>query len=474
MTTTAMTRHPHDSRRGRGAKLGALLLVQMVRASSAQAQEPPAAEGAAATPVPGPEAAPAPAPPTADDEVRQALALLEQQIAAVEERALERQPRVTVSGYVDLGFFLPTGDGSGVRRDEGHELFPEHDDVSWVFYGDLLAPTVNSRGEPADLGDLPGITRFDSINSNGQSSFLVNEVHLQTRAAISPRILLTTGINFVPRRGSEFDTGDFFDVDIAQLEWTPVEGGGHSLFAGKFDSVVGLEYRHRKSDQRFGVTPSLVHRYTSGTATGFKARSKLWDGRVILAAALTNGSFGTELFHFNDEIDSNDWKMLSGRAGLKLPLFVGDLEIGFSGQRGTQDRGLDGSGSQWLIGADALLEGTRYSLEAQWLRGKVPGDPVNRAYGLDLRHGAYLQGTLLVTPWLGLLGRAELRDAEVWLGAEPVERLYITRSWRATAGLRLVLSALMTAKIEYLHNGEYGDVPGIDNDVLTSSFVISY
>ena len=81
----------------------------------------------------------------------------------------------------------------------------------------------------------------------------------------------------------------------------------------------------------------------------------------------------------------------------------------------------------------------------------------------------------MVTPWLGLLGRGEFRDARVWLGnadaPEGGDRLYITKSWRATGGARVVFSARALLKVEYLHNGEYGGVPGIDNDVFTSSFV---
>ena len=48
----------------------------------------------------------------------------------------------------------------------------------WVFLGDILAPAVNSRGEVADLGDAPGVDRFDSINSRGAPGFIVNEVNL--------------------------------------------------------------------------------------------------------------------------------------------------------------------------------------------------------------------------------------------------------------------------------------------------------
>jgi hypothetical protein len=56
----------------------------------------------------------------------------------------------------------------------------------------------------------------------------------------------------------------------------------------------------------------------------------------------------------------------------------------------------------------------------------------------------------------------------------PLERVYVTRSWRAVGGVRLVLAPGLVAKVEYVHNGEFGEVPQFRNDVATSSLVISY
>ena len=38
---------------------------------------------------------------------------------------------------------------------------------------------------------------------------------------------------------------------------------------------MGIEYRERKASQRFGITPTLIARYTTGTPLGLKVRSKL-------------------------------------------------------------------------------------------------------------------------------------------------------------------------------------------------------
>ena len=106
-----------------------------------------------------------------------------------------------------------------------------------------------------------------------------------------------------------------------------------------------------------------------------------------------------------------------------------------------------------------------------------------RVYGLDLKGGGYVQATAMVTWVFGVLLRAEFRDALVWLGdpmlSDPAattsaDRIYVTKSWRLTAGLRAVITDKLVAKVEYLHNGEYGDVPSIPNDVFTTSVVMSY
>jgi hypothetical protein len=53
-----------------------------------------------------------------------------------------------------------------------------------------------------------------------------------------------------------------------------------------------------------------------------------------------------------------------------------------------------------------------------------------------------------------------------------LNRLYITQSWRGVGGVRLAFSDRVVFKAEYLHNGEYGRVPQIKNDVLTTSLLL--
>jgi hypothetical protein len=288
----------------------------------------------------------------------------------------------------------------------------------------------------------------------------------------------------LPRSGREFRLGDVFDVDIAQLEWLPTVGQRWSIFVGKMDSVIGIEYRERKARDRFGITPSLISRYTIGTPLGIKVRGKLGRGDwLIIAGALTNGSPTTETFHFYDEVDSNAGKTASGR--LAVAPWEGALELGVSGMYGPQDHAQDSADGMWLLGADLQVHRRRVDIKGQWLIGRAPGeqpgriyDPSQRPYGLRLNGGAYLEANVMLTPYLGVSGRGEFRDALVWLGnpAAPggAERLYVTKSWRATVGVRLVPSEHVAIKAELLHNGEYGGVPAIRNDVFVTSLVLSY
>jgi hypothetical protein len=340
-----------------------------------------------------------------------------------------------------------------------------------VFMGDILAPAVNGRGEPADLGDAPGVDRFDSIDSHGAPGFILNEANFTLDSSLTSTAFFTVSFNLVPRTGNDFRLGDVFDLDLGQLEWLPTASQRTSIFVGKMDSVLGIEYRDRKSNKRFGVTPSLLARYTTGTALGVKVRSKFGsDDWLVIAAAATNGSNTVETFHFYNEVDSNAAKTLSGRISARLPV-PGWLEIGASGSRGAQDRALNNAGAMWFAGLDLLGHFDRIDVKAQWLTGGAPGNETDGVYGLDLHKGGYLEVDGMITASLGVLGRAEFRDALVWLGSE---RAYLTKSWRGTLGARWVFSDRAVVRAEYLRNGEYGGIAGIRNDIFTSSLVLSY
>lgn len=403
------------------------------------------------------------------------IEVLEQRLDQAERTARAREPTVKVGGYLDLGFFVPQGnEGSGVVQDTGvlFRRFPaEAERYGWVFFGDLYAPVVNSRGEAADLGMLPGTERFDSIHSRGAPGFLVNEATLLLDATLLTNLSAQVELRFVPRSGREFAWGDFFDVGLAQVEWVPFEAGHTSVFFGKFDSVLGIEYRERRASQRFGITPSLLQRYTSGTPIGVKARTKLFDELLVVALSLTNGTSVVEPFHFYSELDTNWAKTLSGRLSVRPPLPFGvDLEVGVSGLFGGQDVSRLSTGEVWFLGLDGRLAWRALTLKAQWLRGFSRGSPGEAVYRLELNGSGYLELDWMIIPLVGVYGRGEFRDALVSLGTE---RAYLTKGWRATAGVRVVVNEHIVLKAEYLLNGEYGGLPDIPNNLFTSSAVFS-
>jgi hypothetical protein len=421
-----------------------------------------------------------PEPPPDDPAmVEQQLAELRERLKRTEDAARNTKSPMTIGGYADLGFFVPRGNGgAGWVRDAGNLQFPEYSRFAWTFLGDILATTVNTRGEAADLGEGPGVNRFDSVNSNGAPSFMVNELNLRLGYTLTDRALVRTSVNFMPRSGDEFSLGDFMEVDLAELEYLLTDDGNTSLFVGKSLPTFGVEYKERKSDQRFGVTPSLMHRYTSGTQLGIKLRSKLLRDWLVLAAGATNGSSVTEQFHFISEVDQNSGKTLSGRAAISVPVgdlfqaIAGDrLELGASGEWGPQDKAHDNSGAMWFAGLDLQYLGSGYALKAQVMRGAAPGSDSGRAWGLKLRNSGYVEANWQMLARLGVVARAEARDAFVHLAQE---RAYLTKQMRVTGGLRFVFSSNVVLKAEYLHNREFGGIREFMNDVFTSSLVLAY
>jgi hypothetical protein len=423
---------------------------------------------------------PASLEPDPVDDLQSQLDELKLEMRRKEEQQRNNASRLSINGYVDIGAFVPLGnDGVGWVRDNGNRQFPDRANFSWTFLGDILATAVNTRGEPADLGDAPGITRYDSIDSDGAAGLLVNEVNLRIGYQLADRALLRTSINFAPRSAREdFALGDTTDVDVAELEYVLTADGKTSFFVGKTLPVFGIEYKEHKSDQRFGITPSLANRYTAGPQLGIKFRSKLLHDWIILAAAISNNSSVTEPFHFYSEIDKNWGKTLSSRVavsfpmGLLLGMLDGDrLELGGSGLWGPQDRASDNKGKTLFWGFDLQYLSADYAVKGQFMKGKSPGLPTEQVWELDLKRGGYLEANWQMFSFLGLLARAGLRDAEVILGTE---RLYITKSLQFTGGVRVTFNPRVVLKLEYVKNREYGGIAEFNNDLATSSLVLGY
>jgi hypothetical protein len=427
------------------------------------------------------------------EDLQQQIRDLRLEMERKEQQRRSEASRLSINGYTDIGFFVPLGnDGIGFRRDNGNIQLPEFSNFGWTFVGDILGTAVNTRGEPANLGnaEAPGVNRFDSIDSGGAGGFLVNEVNLRVGYQLAERALLRTSLNFVPRSGiQDFSMGDTTEVDVAELEYVLTDDGNTSFFVGKTMPVFGIEYKERKSDQRFGITPSLIQRYTSGSQLGAKVRSKLFSEWLILAAAVSNNSSVTEPFHFYSEIDKNWGKTLSGRIALNVPVgsivsfLDGDhLELGVSGLWGAQDRAQDtggcgegqvgcGSGKTKFWGLDLQYLSSDFALKAQFMKGESPGLPRERVWMLDLNESGYVEANWQILSYFGVLGRFAQRNAVVALAQE---RVYVTKSRQLTGGFRFVFNPHVILKLEYVHNLEYGGIKSIKNDIATSSLVLHF
>jgi hypothetical protein len=422
---------------------------------------------------------PAPAP-TLDDR----LGKLEEDLAETQAQVKQLLPLTgRLSGYLDFGFFRVSGDGSGVRPDLGNKIFPEYAYAgAWSFMGDPLATMINARGEPADTGASRAVT-FNPVHAGDHASFIVNALTVSLFAGVGDDLIVQGIFDLVPRSRDVSDPsghflGDFLDVKLAYVEWRPkLDAFALSIFAGKIDSVLGIEYRVEEAPDRIGVTPSLICRYTCGRPLGVKARARFADDRFVLNLAVTNGTSFLEMFPFYNETDVNDGKTVSARVSTRLPVGNG-LELGASGAVGPQDNQSQDSIWQWHVGADLHLDFHDVDLSAEYVKGKAEGatdtgmnaNPCDLAPCLDYQ-GAYGLVGYRATNWLIPYARVDWRDALHRSGASFV---YVSQLMRATAGVRLELGSAVIVKAEYTLNRELGKIPQFDDDIFTSSLVVKY
>ncbi|NVB80304.1 MAG: hypothetical protein HOV81_18060 [Kofleriaceae bacterium] len=414
--------------------------------------------------------------------LREELELLREDHEVLERKVDALAPLAAkLTGYVDIGFFTVSGDGSGIRRDVGHRYFPEYAGLvpdSWTFMGDPLSTAVNSRGDPATTGESRAIT-FDAIEGR-TSTFLVNTLNLGLFAPFGSHGVFTASLDVLPRSRdvSEPDgtsLGDYVDLRLAYVEYRMAwKAMRLDLFAGKFDSVLGFEYRSQEAPARIEVTPSLICRYTCGYPIGLKARARWFDDALVLNLAVTNGSHSSEGFPFHDETDSNQVKSVAARLSLRLGAGV---EVGVSGLVGAQDRQSSDSVVQWQYGVDAHYHRQDFVLRGELVQGRASGrdDPADMARcGLApclSFKGAYALAGYRVTNIVMPYVRVDWRDA---LHQSGMSFAYISKLYRVTPGVHLTINEWVIVKAEYTLNRELGRIPQFPNDVFTTSLVIKY
>jgi hypothetical protein len=388
-----------------------------------------------------------------------------------------------LSGYLDFGFFYVGGDGTGIRPDTGYTNFPEFRNQvpdTWVFMGDPLATTINSRGDPANTGESRAVT-LNPIRSGNKPTFILNNVNVALYSGLTENLQFNVLLDFVPRGRNVSNPdglflGDYLDVKLAYVEYNvPLKRIGLTLSAGKFDSLLGYEYRVQEAPDRITVTPSLICRYTCGRPVGLKARFRFLENRLTWNLALTNGSNFIEQFPFYDETDNNYFQTGTTRIGYKIPVGAG-LEIGASGSIGVQDQQPASDVLQWHYGLDLHLDVRGFEMQAEFVQGQAAGRSSASGISCDeapcLEYkGAYGLFAYRITNWLMPYARLDWRQAQHQDGASFV---YISDAVRATAGLRLEFGAFVILKAEYTHVQEIGRLVEFPDDVLTTSLVVKY
>lgn len=433
---------------------------------------------AAAQAPPAPEQAP---PPPTPAELQAQIDQLRAQLESLEKRQdWMATLSAKLSGYLDVGFFWVQGNGSGVRKDFGGTLGYRGQILdTWVLKGDPLSTTINSRGDVADVGDSRAI-RFDPVHAGNRPSFIVNAINLGLNATLTDSFGVVVLFDFIPRDrdisdGSGVFLGDYFDLKLAHVRWE-LERRWLVLVltAGKVDSLLGVEYRTQEASNRITVTPSLLCRYTCGRPVGVRANAELFDGKLEVGLALTNGSSQVEFFPFTNETDFNHWKTLSGKLAVHLP--VGrDLELNATGAVGSQDRQGDDSVLQWHYGFAGLLEWRDFIVAAEFVSGRANGKH-DGAVQCGLAPCFGYRGAYGLVAWQAL--RMLMPYARVdWRHARHVSGTsfaYVSDVLRATFGLRADLHANVALKAEYTFNNELSPLASFPDDVFTTSLVVRY
>lgn len=414
-------------------------------------------------------------------------------VAFAYDNGRDEDIEVTHVGYLDLGFFDAAGDGVAYQRDRpafhepdvGQTLeIPERfapcaawvagpcvenpDDLpAWVFWGDPWANAVNSQGQSADLGlSRNPIQRFDTLRSGGRPVALVNRLHYGIQVDRGETLGLRARINLDPRQGTLGSPGDWLSLDVAYLVWHPTKKADVTVYVGRIESAFGTEYIQRRASVRYGITPSLMARYTVGRQTGIRVRGTAQRWFDYSASVATGSSVDEGFGHFSDEIDANGAPTVTGRVGAHTS-GTARVSGGLSGQLGARDGQPDPWALGWMVGADAQLEAGHLVLRADGMFLHFP--PGGGDEDSLVAHGGAIEAWYQVTNHFGPLARLDWRDADLRVQ----DNLYLSNVLRVTVGCRFDLDYHTAWKAEWLHLHELEGLQ-LRDDVITTSLVFRY
>jgi hypothetical protein len=386
-------------------------------------------------------------------------------------------PALELSGYLDVGFADADGDGTSFH--------PQDRRLPIDYASDPFAPAVNARGDAASTDSGGRFTNGflpRSAGIGGRPSFLINTLSLDIRhGQPTGPLLVFARVQLLPRLE---DRGSAARLVLEQAygRFSPIASEELFLFAGRFDSVFGIEYLEKEAPLRVGVTPSLFARYTSGSVIGAKLFYRrqiapLWSA-LSLNAAASNGPPFAEVLQ-PAEVSLTGQPVLTARLGYELNLPAFQARVGLSWLRGPRNDQDDPSARQRATGVDLRLSFLGVALSGEVLDLQIdPGPALGKITGAGpgfLASGFAAEGfwgQLGYTPPLSgdvlrritAYGRFEQRRAR-FRGFTPVEVR------RLTTGLRLDLGDSVVFKAEVLLNREAAGAPDVDNDVRTASLI---
>ena len=454
------------------------LALLLVPAFAVADDDPPATPPAEPVPTPAELAERIEALEESADKVE----VLEQQIVNLHDELTMLVPlRRFITVFLDVGWFSAGGNGAGVRSDVGHRYVSDYDNVpaEWVLIGDPLSTTVNSLGEPADLGVSRAI-EDDTIDSDGNPTFIVNTVGLSIGRPLRHDISIAALVEFLPRSGPDLLVVEYAHVDYRPLNHIPLV-----LSAGKVESVLGIEYRAQDAPDRLGITPSLLCRYLCGRPYG--VRAQLDHRGVDLSALVSTGNSFQERFEDDPRLASTKAPTVAAHAQYLVPIANG-IKVGASASFGPQDGQPELHVHQWHYGFDLKVrEVDKFELQAEFIQGKQQGSSTGLSQSFEamsdpsivaprcslaecLRYkAAYGIASYRAKRWVTPYARVDWRDARHQRGSD---FLYVSRVVRGTIGARFSLTSRILGKVEYTYNHELLG-PQFPNDVLTTSIVVS-